>query len=200
MSRLPNPEQQAAIDADGLVFVSAGAGTGKTTVLVERFARAVRDRKLDIGSILVITYTDRAAGELRTRIRARLLELGEHGLARELDGAWISTIHGFCLRILKAHPFAAGLDPRFRVLDGNQALVLQGEAFEEALHRFMEAGEGERSDLLSTYGARSPRRMLTGVYDRLRSAGRELVLELGEHAGLAAAVAATSAGPSGPCS
>ena len=190
MSRLPNPEQQAAIDADGLVFVSAGAGTGKTTVLVERFARAVRDRKLDIGSILVITYTDRAAGELRTRIRARLLELGEHGLARELDGAWISTIHGFCLRILKAHPFAAGLDPRFRVLDGNQALVLQGEAFEEALHRFMEAGEGERSDLLSTYGARSLRRMLTGVYDRLRSAGRELVLELGEHAGLAAAVAA----------
>ena len=190
MTRTPNPEQQAAIDAEGLVFVSAGAGTGKTTVLVERFARAVRDRKLDIGSILVITYTDRAAGELRTRIRSRLQELGEHGLARELDGAWISTIHGFCLRILKAHPFAAGLDPRFRVLDGNQALVLQGEAFEEALHRFMEAGEGERSDLLSTYGARSLRRMLTGVYDRLRSAGRELVLELGEHAGLPAAVAA----------
>ena len=188
--RQPNPEQQAAIAAEGLVFVSAGAGTGKTTVLVERFARAVCERRLDIGSILVITYTDRAAGELRTRIRARLQELGEHDLARQLDGAWISTIHGFCLRILKAHPFAAGLDPRFRVLDGNQALVLQGEAFEAALHDFVAAGGTDRSDLLATYGARSLRRMLTGVYDRLRSAGRALVLELGEQPGLGAVVAA----------
>jgi len=65
-----NAEQQAAVDAKGLVFVSAGAGTGKTRVLVERFVRAVCDDGLDIGSILVITYTKRAAGELRSRIRA----------------------------------------------------------------------------------------------------------------------------------
>ncbi len=188
--RTPNPEQQAAIDAEGLVFVSAGAGTGKTTVLVERFARAVCDRGVDVGSILVITYTDRAAGELRRRIRERLLELGEPDLARSLDGAWISTIHGFCLRLLKAYPFAAGLDPRFRVLDGSQALVLQSEAFEGALHDFVAAGDIERTDLLATYGARSLRRMLTGVYDRLRSAGRPLVLELGEHPGIDVAVAA----------
>ena len=188
--RPPNPEQQAAITAEGAVFVSAGAGTGKTTVLVERFARAVCERGIDISSILVITYTDRAAQELRQRIRDRLLELGEHELARQLDGAWISTIHGFCLRILKAHPFAAGLDPRFRVLDGNQALVLQSEAFAVALHGFVAGGGPERTDLLATYGARSLRRMLTGVYDTLRSAGRALVLELGDRPGLAAAAAA----------
>lgn len=186
----PNPEQQAAIDAEGVVFVSAGAGTGKTTVLVERFARAVCERGIDIGSILVITYTDRAAQELRKRIRLRLLQLGEPGLARQLDGTWISTIHGFCLRLLKAHPFAAGLDPRFRVLDGNQALVLQSEAFAAALHGFVAGGGPERTDLLATYGSRSLRRMLTGVYDTLRSAGRELVLELGAGPGLAGAVAA----------
>ena len=58
----PNPQQQAAIDARGSTFVSAGAGTGKTTVLVERFARAVIDDGLDVDSLLVITYTDRAAG------------------------------------------------------------------------------------------------------------------------------------------
>ena len=188
--RPPNPEQQAAIDAEGVVFVSAGAGTGKTTVLVERFARAVCERGIDIGSILVITYTDRAAQELRKRIRLRLLQLGEPGLARQLDGAWISTIHGFCLRLLKAHPFAAGLDPRFRVLDGNQALVLQSEAFAAALHGFVAGGGPERTDLLASYGSRSLRRMLTGVYDTLRSAGRQLVLELGAGPGLAAAVAA----------
>ena len=102
------------------MFVSAGAGTGKTAVLVERFVRAVCDRGLDVDSILVITYTRRAAGELRTRIRAALGERGRQDLARELDGAWISTIHGFCLRLLKAYPFAAGLDPRFRELDDAQ--------------------------------------------------------------------------------
>ena len=129
----PNPEQVAAIEAPGLVFVSAGAGTGKTTVLVERFAKAVCERGLDVDSLLVITYTERAAGELRDRIRARLVEAGRAELARELDAAWISTIHGFCLRLLKAHPFAAGIDPRFRVLDEAQARVLQREAFEAAL-------------------------------------------------------------------
>ena len=70
--RAPNAEQLAAIDAPGLVFVSAGAGTGKTTVLVERFVRAVCERGLAIDSVLAITYTERAAGELRGRIRARL--------------------------------------------------------------------------------------------------------------------------------
>ena len=64
------------------VFVSAGAGTGKTTVLVERFAEAVCERGLDVDSLLVITYTERAAGELRGRIRARLREAGRHDLAR----------------------------------------------------------------------------------------------------------------------
>jgi ATP-dependent helicase/nuclease subunit A len=132
-TRLPNAEQLAAIDAPGLVFVSAGAGTGKTTVLVERYARAVHERGLAIDSVLAITYTERAAGELRGRIRRRLAELGRHDLARELDGAWISTIHAFCQRLLKAHPFEAGVDPQFRVLDENQARVLAGEAWERAL-------------------------------------------------------------------
>ena len=77
-------------------------------MLVERFVRAVCDDGLDVGSILVITYTKRAAGELRSRIRARLLELDRGDLARELDGAWISTIHGFCNRLLKTYPLAAG--------------------------------------------------------------------------------------------
>ena len=86
---------------------------------VERFARAVCDEGVDVESILVITYTERTAGELRGRIRARLLELGRHDLARSLDGAWISTIHGLCARILRAHALSAGIDPDFRVLVGS---------------------------------------------------------------------------------
>jgi ATP-dependent helicase/nuclease subunit A len=187
-TRAPNAEQLAAIDASGVVFVSAGAGTGKTTVLVERFVRAVCDRGLPIDSVLAITYTERAAGELRGRIRARLAELGRHDLARELDGAWISTIHGFCHRLLKAHPFEAAVDPTFRVLDENQARVLAGEAFDVALEEFCRSAEPERIRLLATYGARGLRRMLTGVYETLRSAGRELVLEVTERPGLDARI------------
>ena len=186
--RPPTPEQHAAIEAEGLVFVSAGAGTGKTSVLVERFARAI-DSGIDVASILVITYTERAAAELRSRIRERLVKLGRPELTRELDGAWISTIHGFCLRLLKQHPFAAGLDPRFRVLDESQGAVLRAEAFEEALTEFCGGEQPDRLALLATYGSAALRRMLTGVYETLRAAGRPLALPLGEAPSLDDAIA-----------
>jgi ATP-dependent helicase/nuclease subunit A len=173
----PNREQLRAIEEPGVVFVSAGAGTGKTTVIVERFCRAVCERGLDVDSILVITYTERAAGELRGRIRRRLHELGRHDLARDLDAAWISTIHGFCHRLLKAHPFAAGIDPRFRVVDDSQGRVLRGEAFREALEEFCKGGDEERLRLLASYGGKRLRRMLTGVHETLRSSGLDLQLE-----------------------
>jgi ATP-dependent exoDNAse (exonuclease V) beta subunit len=175
-----NAEQRAAVEAHGEVFVSAGAGTGKTTVLVERFVRAVCDEGLDVESVLVITYTRKAAGELRARIRAALLRRGRPDLARRLDGAWISTIHGFCSRLLRAHPFAVGIDPRFRELDEDHGAVLRGESFQRALASSCATRDPERLRLLATYSAPGLRRMLTGVYETLRSAGRELVLELGD--------------------
>src|SRR5439155_22359849 len=135
-------------------------------------------------SLLVITYTRKAAGELRARIRAGLQDRGRHDLARRLDGAWISTIHGFCSRLLRTHPFAVGLDPRFHELADDQAAVLRGEAFERALAAFCAARDPQRLRLLATYGADGLRRMLTGVHETLRSAGRPLVLELGERPAL----------------
>ncbi len=196
VERPSTPEQDAAIGAPGVVFVSAGAGTGKTTVLVERFVRAV-DAGIDVGSILVITYTDRAAAELRGRIRKRLGELGRPELTRELDGAWISTIHGFCTRLLRQYPFAAGLDPRVRVLDEAQASVLRVEAFDEALTEFCSSREPERLALLATYGSQSLRRMLTGVHETLRAAGRPLELSFGAAPRLDAAPLRAAAAASG---
>jgi ATP-dependent helicase/nuclease subunit A len=176
--RRPNPEQQRAIEASGLVFVSAGAGTGKTMVLVERFCRAVVERGLPVDSLLVITYTDRAAGELRSRIRAALHERGRSDLARELDGAWISTIHGFCNRLLRQNAVAAGVDPHFRVLDAEQALLLGREAFNTAMAEFCAGGEPERTTLVVSYGRRGLERMIISAHETLRSAGRALELEL----------------------
>jgi ATP-dependent exoDNAse (exonuclease V) beta subunit len=183
-----NEQQLAAVAARGEVFVSAGAGTGKTSVLVERFVEAVCDDGLDVDSVLAITYTRKAAGELRSRIRAALVARGRPDLARELDGAWISTIHGFCARLLRANPFAVGIDPRFRELDEEQGAVLRGEAFDAALAAFCAARDEPRLRLLATYGSVPLRRMLTGVYETLRSAGRALVLELGAPPDLDAAL------------
>src|SRR5919106_440559 len=187
---VPSTEQLAAIEEPGVVFVSAGAGTGKTTVLVERFVKAVCERGLNIDSVLVITYTERAAGELRSRIRERLAALNRPDLARDLDRAWISTIHGFCHRLLRSHPFEAGLDPRFRVLDESQSRVLRPEAFVAALTRFLASRDPERLRLLATYGGDGLQRMLTTVFDRLRSAGRPLVLAAEADSSVEDAVAA----------
>ncbi|HEY2537667.1 MAG TPA: ATP-dependent helicase, partial [Solirubrobacteraceae bacterium] len=84
------------------LLLAAGAGSGKTSVLVERFVRAVREDGIAPARILAITFTERAAGELRERVRGRLSELGETEAARALDGAFIGTFHGFCARILRA--------------------------------------------------------------------------------------------------
>ena len=172
-----NDQQLAAVEARGEVFVSAGAGTGKTRVLVERFVRGVCDEGLDVQSVLVITYTRKAAAELRARIRSELGRRERFDLAQQLDGAWVSTIHGFCARLLRAYPFAVGIDPRFRELDEEQGAVLRGEAFERALEEFLSARAPDRLRLLATTGSDKLRRNLISVYERLRSAGRPLVLE-----------------------
>ena len=112
----PLTAQQTAVVGrrSGRLLVSANAGAGKTSVMVERFVRDVLDGRLAaergepgaIGchSILAITFTRKSAGELRQRIRARFQEVGEPGLARDVEGAWISTIDGFCAReIGRAH-------------------------------------------------------------------------------------------------
>ena len=129
-TRAPNAEQLAAIDAPSRLRLG-GCGDGKTTVLVERFARAVCERGLPIESVLRSpTRSERPASCGAGFASGSPSSTGT--ISRELDGAWISTIHGFCHRLLKAHPFEAGVDPTFRVLDENQARVLAGEAFESA--------------------------------------------------------------------
>ena len=116
------PEQRAAIAArSGSSLLAANAGSGKTAVMVERIAAAVREDGVSVGAILALTFTEKAAGELAERLRRRLTELGEDEHARAVDGAWIGTIHGFCARLLRSQPLAAGLDPRFEVLEESAA-------------------------------------------------------------------------------
>ena len=175
-------EQVAAIERrSGALLVSAAAGSGKTTVLVERFVRSVLEDGVAPASMLAITFTDKAAGELRARVRARFLELGERRLAQETEAAWISTIHGFCARVLRQHAVSAGLAPGFVVLDEPTARELRAQAFDDALAGFLDDGDGTRAEALDLVAAYRPDRlatMLLEIYDALRAAGREPRLRL----------------------
>jgi ATP-dependent exoDNAse (exonuclease V) beta subunit len=159
-------EQRSAIERrDGDLLLDASAGSGKTSVLVERFVRAVLEDGVDVASILTITFTDKAAAELRERIRSRLRELGAREQARATEAAFISTIHGFCARVLRGHALAAGLDPKFVVLDELEAARLADQAFDAALSALGD------TELIASYGAGALRGAIVGTYAELRSRG-----------------------------
>jgi len=170
--------QQAAAIArrEGPLLLSAAAGSGKTSVLVERFVKMVTDDGIAPARILVITFTEKAAGELRARIRSALLARGERTLAQDAEGAWISTFHGFCARVLRAHAVAAGLDPAFVVLDEASGRELRDASFEAAVGGLLGRPEDpvrpDALDLVAAYGQDRLKSTVLDVHGRLRSAGQ----------------------------
>ena len=166
-------EQRAVVDRrSGSVLVSANAGSGKTSVMVERFVEAVREDGVPVDAILAITFTDKAAAQLRARIRARFGELGEEEAARVTERAHVSTIHGFCARVLRGNAVAAGLDPDFQVLDEVRSVRLARSAFARALDELVAAGGDAATELVAAYTAEALRETVVGLHDRLRSAGQ----------------------------
>ncbi|MCL2024796.1 MAG: UvrD-helicase domain-containing protein [Coriobacteriia bacterium] len=136
------PAQKDVIETfSGNIAVNAGAGTGKTRTLTERFVNALKsDSAYTPRSVLAITYTEAAAEELRSRIQRTLraeatcpdvpAELGAQLVqyARDMDQAWISTIHAFCARILRLHALDLGISPTFTVLDEEKTRELRAQA------------------------------------------------------------------------
>jgi len=171
---LTGEQEQAVARRSEPLLLAAGAGSGKTSVLVERFVRAVRDDGIAPGRILAITFTERAAGELRERVRRQFRELGEREAARDTEAAFVSTFHGFCARLLRLHSLAAGLDPEFVILDEGLAARLRGRAFASALGGFLEGERSEAVDLVAAYGADRVRAMVGATYAELRSRGMHL--------------------------
>jgi ATP-dependent exoDNAse (exonuclease V) beta subunit len=182
-------DQRAAIaDRAGSALLVANAGSGKTAVMVERFVEAVLEDGVAVGSILALTFTEKAAGELRERVRRRFTALGEIEAAREAEAAWIGTIHGFCARVLRARPLAAGLDPRFTVLDAAAARRLAERAYDVALDAWAAAHGARAVDLAAAYGP-GLRDMIAGTYEALRSRGQSRPRLPGSPAAAAAGVA-----------
>ncbi|HEU4905843.1 MAG TPA: UvrD-helicase domain-containing protein, partial [Solirubrobacterales bacterium] len=176
--RVPTPEQARAIEAAGHdVLVEAGAGTGKTGVMVERYCRLLCELEIEPGAVLAFTFTDKAATELRQRIRVELERRAAAGSGRAqallatIGSAWVTTIHGFCNRLLGGHPVAAGIDPRFRVLDAPETERAAREAFDDALAEFLAGGEEARERTVAAFEIGGLRAIVSGVHAELRSRG-----------------------------
>ena len=146
---MPNwtDEQLRAIEArGGNILLSAAAGSGKTTVLVERVLRLITRDGVDIDRMLVVTFTRAAASDMRAKLSARLTERASEGDARcreqllKLEGASISTLHSFCSDFLRTNFESAGVDPAFRVLDDAVDARLRDEALDGALEEAYAAG------------------------------------------------------------
>jgi ATP-dependent exoDNAse (exonuclease V) beta subunit len=173
---------------DETLVVEAAAGTGKTTELVRRIMRVLATGRASVSNLVAVTFTEKAAGELKLRLRQQL-EVARHDLVldlasrrrleqalKNLEDAHISTIHGFCADLLRERPVEAAIDPVFTVLTEGQARRLYDEAFSAWFQQALdEMPEGVRRSL-----RRSSRPGIGGEADedgpveRLRTAGWSL--------------------------
>ena len=160
------PSQRQAVVARGNVLVMAGAGTGKTHTLVERCLHCLCEEQppASLEEILVVTFTEAAAAEMRRRLREQLEEKlraapDEPRWTEQIalfDTAHIGTLHSFCLKLVREHFHELGLDPQLTVLDEDEARLLADETLDEELQEHY-AGQNELAEavqsLIQIYGA-----------------------------------------------
>lgn len=137
------PGQKKCVDTlVGPVAVSAGAGSGKTFTLTRRIVHSLECGFVSgIDEVLAITFTSKAAGEIKSRVKGALKACGRSDQALLVDSAWISTIHGACARMLRAHALDLGIAPDFTVADEAAASDMLDAALEEVL--------GSENDIIS---------------------------------------------------
>ena len=178
-------EQLAAIEADGRTIVSASAGSGKTTVMIEKIIRLIQDGK-KVEEILAVTFTKKAAAQMKEKLcKALINSINADGITPEkrkilkeqlsgVPSADISTIHSFCSKLIRSHFFAAGVDNSFRVIGGDDAegTALKNEALNDLLEEGYENKDEQFSHLLSVYWRKKSdnalRKIFMSVYENLR--------------------------------
>src|SRR4051812_17724113 len=148
--------------------VVAGPGSGKTTVLVEYFRRLV-DARVDPLRILAITFTEKAAGNMRKKLAAAFDEAP--AVRAALERAWVSTVHGFCGRLLRENAVFAGVDPEFRVADERESWRMQQEAMSAAMESLFREQPGGVRALIRGLSSIDFEEAVLSAYDAMRGAG-----------------------------
>lgn len=179
--------QAISSELDQTLIVEAAAGTGKTTELVGRIVALIEHQRATIGQIVAVTFSEKAAGELKLRLREELerartrtapaSEAGQRldAAVHDFEEAHVTTIHGFCAELLRERPVEARVDPAFTVLADSQSERLFEEAFSSWLHEQLgNAQEGVRRSLRRPVKSRLDDETDDGPIERLRVAARSL--------------------------
>ena len=176
-------EQQAAIETlDCNLLVKAGAGAGKTRVLAERYIHILATEAAGPEGIVAITFTRKAAREMKERIRAKIQELLAAAaepkewrrwreVANHLDTVAISTIHSLCSRILREHPAEAGVDPEFGLMEDVTEQEMVDEVWQKTLEQAALTNAPWMNRLLAVYSPAQLRDEFRPLFDEVRSAG-----------------------------
>ncbi len=165
------PKQLEAVgveDGCGDTCIVAVPGSGKTTVLVEFYRRLVIEKDVPPQRILAITFTEKAARHMKDKLAESFRALPER--RRQLEQAHVSTIHGFCTRLLRENSVAAGLDPEFQVLDARRSKILQQQAAGDALDRMFAKRPDAMRRLIEGLASPDFARQIPDIYDAMRAA------------------------------
>lgn len=152
-------EQEDAINIrNSKTLVAAGAGSGKTAVLVERIIKKIIEDKVNIDELLVVTFTNAAASEMKERIRARLYEEATTNKELQkqilyLNRSSIMTIDAFCKKAVKDYFYKLDVDPNFKIVDSTEAELLKLESMDEILEEFYESKDENVVDVLEAYSS-----------------------------------------------
>lgn len=148
------PEQQLAVDLEGTnIIVSAGAGSGKTAVLSERVIRKLKDG-IDIRNILMLTFTNEAAGEMANRIRKKIKKAGLTSQLEFLDQAYITTFDAFALSLVKKYHYVLNIDKSIDIIDSSIIDLKRNEFLEEIFLSLYEAKDEKFLKLIGDFTTR----------------------------------------------
>jgi ATP-dependent exoDNAse (exonuclease V) beta subunit len=164
------PDQLDAVDMARRhldTCVVAGPGSGKTTVLVEYFRRLVAEG-VDPLRILAITFTEKAAGNMRKKLAQ---EFHDTEIRGRLERAWVSTVHGFCMRLLRENAVFAGVDPEFRIVEANEAWRMQQESLAGAIDGLLQGHPARLRALIRGLASFEFEEAVLSAYDTMRGAG-----------------------------
>ena len=148
--------------------VVAGPGSGKTTVLVQYFRRLVAEN-VDPLRILAITFTEKAAGNMRKKLAEAFQE--DPGVRARLERAWVSTVHGFCMRLLRENAVFAGVDPEFYVADERESWRLQQDSMAKAMDEVFQEHPVRVRALIRGLSSYEFEDAVLSAYDAMRGAG-----------------------------
>jgi len=152
--------------------VVAGPGSGKTAVLVECYRRLVMDAGIEPTRLLAITFTERAARSMKQKLADAFQGLDD--LRRQLEQGSVSTVHGFCARLLRENAIFAGVDPEFGILEAREASQMQTRVVRETLDTLFEREPKSMGELMKSMASPDFEKLLLGLHDGTRSAGLEI--------------------------